>query len=146
MSTPEPAPAPGLRLATCTYQEFLPPMGHPVRTTVGMPRFQLAYSLAGHATRITPKPWFLGKPLDAYTLLYRRHLEESGVDAIAAELAEIATRHEAGRPLVLLCFDRLTTADAWCHRSMFATWWQEKTGQDVPELGALPPISPPSLF
>ncbi|MFF3665428.1 hypothetical protein [Microtetraspora malaysiensis] len=135
-----------MKIATCTYQEFVPAMGHPVRTTVGHPRFPLAYQLAGHARLITPLGTMLGRPLDAYTLLYRRHLAASGVDAIRAELAEIAARHEAGRPLVLLCFDKLDKPGNWCHRSQFAAWWTEHTGEPVPELGAQPPIPPPGLF
>ncbi|MFI6290077.1 hypothetical protein ACIBEJ_00745 [Nonomuraea sp. NPDC050790] len=143
------SPGQHLALATCTYQEFLPLMGLPVRTTVGLPRFALAYQLAGHAKLITPRREFLGRPRDAYTLLYRRHLDAIGVGAIHAELTGIAATHEPGRPLVLLCFDRfdkLTPPDDWCHRTLFADWWKQHVGDDVPELGAQPTIPPPTLF
>lgn len=135
-----------LKLATCTYQEFTPAMGIPIRTTVGHPRFKLSYQLAGHARLITPTRPMLGLPEDAYTLTYRRHLDAAGVDRILAELAAIAATGEPGRTLVLLCFDRLNVEGNWCHRTFFATWFQEKTGQDVPELGARPCPASPTLF
>jgi len=134
-----------IRLATCTYQEFQPGMGTPVRTTVGAPRFPLTYTLAGHATLITPTRPMLRLPRDTYTTAYLRHLDRAGVDAIAEELDRIAAAHP-GRRLVLLCFDRLDKPGAWCHRTLFAVWWEQHTGLHVPELGAQPQPEPPALF
>ena len=34
--------------------------------------------------------------------------------------------------VVLLCFEKL--AEKPCHRRLFAGWWEDKTGQPVPEL------------
>lgn len=142
-----------VRLATCTYQEFAPHMGTPVRTTAGHPRFPLSYRLAGHARLVTPTRDLLSiNARDAYEWGYRRLLNERGIDAIRNELVAIAGAHDLDSPLVLLCFDRLDKAplaDAWCHRTMLAAWWTEQTGDEVPELGALPaaaPQPPPSLF
>lgn len=142
MSTP-------LALATCTYQEFQPPMGHPVRTTAGHPRFPLGYTIVGHARLITPTRALLSAnlPEDAYEFSYRRLLADHGLDAIGAELQAIAAGQEPGRPLVLLCFDRLNKPGNWCHRVHFSRWWTEETGQAVPELGARPAGPPaPTLF
>ncbi|MFI9026331.1 hypothetical protein [Streptomyces sp. NPDC053560] len=142
-----------IRLATCTYQEFAPTMGTPVRTTVGHPRFKLSYPLAGHARSITPTRDLLKlNARDAYEFSYRRLLESRGIDVVRDELTRIAGANDLDSPVVLLCFDRLAKlppADAWCHRLMFGAWWKEKTGDDVPELGAQPPASPtppPALF
>ncbi|MGA5599604.1 hypothetical protein ACPCUF_00960 [Streptomyces griseoincarnatus] len=137
-------------LATCTYQEFTPDMGAPIRTTAGHPRFPLGYELAGHARLITPTRELLVQnlPRDAYEFSYRRLLAAHGIQRIYAELAALSAR-AGGARLVLLCFDRLDKlkpADAWCHRTMWATWWLEQTGEKVPELGALPTPPPPSLF
>lgn len=139
-----------MELATCTYQEFTPDMGAPIRTTAGHPRFPLGYELAGHARLVTPTRELLAQnlPRDAYEFSYRRILNSYGIDRIYAELAGLAARN-AGARLVLLCFDRfdrLKPADAWCHRRMLATWWLEQTGEEVPELGAQPTTPPPSLF
>ncbi|MGW3736643.1 hypothetical protein [Streptomyces sp. NPDC005148] len=139
-----------LRLATCTYQEFAPHMGTPVRTTAGHPRFSLSYKLAGHARLITPARELLKINVrDAYEWGYRRLLNGNGIDAIHAELTAIAGSFDLDSPLVLLCFDRLdklTPPDNWCHRSMLAAWWTEQTGDEVPELGGLPTAAPPTLF
>ncbi|QBI56812.1 hypothetical protein [Streptomonospora litoralis] len=134
-----------MRLATCTYQEFTADMGVPVRTTVGYPRFKLAAAPAGHARLITPANWMLKAGYATYADAYRRRLDDAGVDAIRTELEQIPAEGENTRR-VLLCFERLTKPGVWCHRTMFAAWWQEHTGEEVPELGALPQPGPPTLF
>ncbi|WP_327123684.1 hypothetical protein [Streptomyces sp. NBC_01727] len=142
-----------IRLATCTYQEFAPHMGTPVRTTAGHPRFSLPYQLAGHARLITPTRELLKiNAEDAYEFSYRRLLNGNGLENIRRELATIAAASGSDGPLVLLCFDRfdkLRPPNAWCHRRMAATWWTEQTGEEVPELGAKPMTAakaPPTLF
>lgn len=126
-----------LRLATCTYQEFTPDMGIPVRTTVGRPRWRLPYELADHAKTLTPTRDLLKvEAEDAYESGYRALLTTRGTDAIRAELEEIAAQHEAGRPLVLLCFDKLSVASTWCHRTHAARYLSEHMGLAIPELGA----------
>ncbi|WP_328434555.1 hypothetical protein [Streptomyces sp. NBC_00425] len=136
-----------IKLATCTYQEFTPDMGTPVRTTAGRPRFALPYPMTAHARLITPS-WDLvraGLPQDAYEFQYRRALNETGLEQIQAELLRIAGAYDLDSPLVLLCFDKLNqlpARDAWCHRTHFGKWYAEQTGVDVPELGALPKQAP----
>ncbi|MFF5968230.1 hypothetical protein ACFY64_31805 [Streptomyces collinus] len=136
-----------LRIATCTFQEFQPAMGTPVRTTAGHPRFALSYQLGGHARLVTP-PWKLVRAnlaADAYEFQYRRMLTEAGVDSIREELLAIAGANDLDAPVVLLCFDRLDKGN-WCHRVMFGAWYAEQTGQAVPELGAQPKAPTPTLF
>lgn len=76
--------------------------------------------------------------------MYRARLDTAGVAAIRDELRQIARSAGSDR-LVLLCFCDLSAPPpaGWCHRRMFATWWQERTGDAVPELAELPH---PSLF
>ncbi|MGC4947738.1 hypothetical protein ACLQ2N_16275 [Streptomyces sp. DT224] len=141
-----------LRLATCSYVEFRPGMGIPVRSTVGATRWPLPYQLAGHARLVTPTRDMLKiQSRDAYEFSYRRMLNGNGIDAIRRELLGIAAMADADdAPLVLLCFDqlgKLPPPNNWCHRLMVATWWTEQTGEDVPELGATgAPTPPPTLF
>lgn len=123
-----------MQLFTCRYQKFHAGLGIPVRTTVGLPRFALPYELGGHARLITPT-WAMVSLHDeaAYTTQYRQHLDAAGVEAIRAELLTLAASH-VDRRLVLLCFDDLSRPDGWCHRRMFADWWQDLTSEPVPEL------------
>lgn len=122
-----------LALATCTYQEFTPTMGAPIRTTAGAPRWPLGYQLAGHARLVTPTRELLAAnlPEDAYEFSYRRILNGHGIDRIRAELAVLATR-VGGTRLVLLCFDKLGKPGNWCHRIHLARWYLEQTGEEVP--------------
>ncbi|MFJ7489706.1 hypothetical protein ACIQZB_00345 [Streptomyces sp. NPDC097727] len=125
-----------MQLATCTYQEFTPTMGAPIRTTAGAPRWSLGYQLAGHAKLITPTRELLAAnlPEDAYEFSYRRILNGHGIDRIHAELATLAAR-TGGARLVLLCFDKMNKPENWCHRRMLAAYWLEQTGDEIPELG-----------
>ena len=101
-----------------------------VRTTVGAPRWKLAYPLERCAA-VTPYGAF-GEP--DWRERYIARLVEIGVDEIRRQLAEISGRHD-GRDLVLLCFeDVYRDGDDACHRRAFAAWWQERTGEVVDEL------------
>ena len=39
-----------------------------------------------------------------------------------------------GKELVLLCFEDIRIPSDWCHRTVFAQWWAEKTGEIIEEL------------
>jgi len=68
-----------------------------------------------------------------FELLYRERLDRLGVDRARTILAGFAAAfHVAG--CVLLCFEDLAKAGEWCHRRTFSAWWEERTGQVVPEL------------
>jgi hypothetical protein len=56
----------------------------------------------------------------------------------------ISAEH-GGRRLVLLCFENVLAGES-CHRRMFAEWWKDKSGQEVPELDPARFGSQPSLF
>jgi hypothetical protein len=134
-----------MKLFTCSYTEFRENMGVPVRFTVGYPRFlKLDYKIVGWARLPTPTKDILSLPLDAYTVAYRRILNTAGVDAIRAELAKLAPGADR---VVLLCYERLNETDKttgqpkWCHRRIFSTYWEETTGEEVPELGASPKVA-----
>lgn len=63
---------------------------------------------------------------------YLAGFEEAGVDRIDGLLRGLSV-DAGGKPLILLCYER---SPQECHRSMFARFWQEKTGQEVAELGS----------
>jgi hypothetical protein len=131
-----------VQLFTSRYQRFNPEHGVPVRTTVGAPRFPLAYQLAADADLVKPTYPMLSLDEQPYRVQYTSRLDTAGVEAIRDELAAISAAAGDDR-LVLLCFCDLSRPNAWCHRRMFAAWWHQQTGEEVPELAENPD---PSLF
>jgi hypothetical protein len=87
----------------------------PVRTSVGIPRFWPAARAFPVAKLLTP---FGLRKLkgDDFRHAYLARLDQTGVDEIRAELAEIALTY-GGKPCALLCFERRPSE---CHRGMFA--------------------------
>ncbi len=102
----------------------------PVGISRGTPRFPVRYRYR-RLPDLYPDGWMFGIEDDArFNEAYRKKLDRLGVDRIAEGLARIS-REEGGADLALLCYE----ADpARCHRSAFAAWWRERTGQEVPEL------------
>lgn len=125
-----------MRIATSRYRarELIVASGlAPVRTTVGNPRFALGYELAGACGMIAPYGLLKVTDREEFTRRYRERLERSGWRKIGNALTAIA--REQGAPgVVLLCFEDVTKPGEWCHRRIFAEWWQEQTGQVVLEL------------
>jgi len=122
------------RLATCSYKEFTPKMGVPVRTSLGRPRWwKTPIPEAAFVSEITPRGWYFHATEDDFLEAYTAQLDRYGPEAIQARFTAIAA--EFGEPLVLLCFEQLQTG-AECHRTDFRLWWLRQTGQDIPELGA----------
>lgn len=39
-----------------------------------------------------------------------------------------------GKELVLLCYEDVRVPGDWCHRTVFAEWWAEQTGELIEEL------------
>ena len=101
-------------------------------TSVGMPRFPLGYELAGSVGMLAPYGLLKIDDLDVFTPLYRERLDRYGTRKIERVLRSLAAGADAAG-VVLLCFEDI--AESWCHRRVFAAWWQEQTGQNVPELG-----------
>jgi hypothetical protein len=103
----------------------------PVRTSIGGPRFPITYGPLVYMKELAP---FGLRELaeDAFAEAYRRRLDTIGVERLGRRFAEISEAHD-DRGLALLCFE---PSGAFCHRRVFARWWEEQTGQTVPELAA----------
>jgi hypothetical protein len=141
-----------LAIYLCSFSELRPePTQLPVRTSQGWPRYKLRYELQAYCGLVTPGRWFnprLGMELGEYEENYRRQLDQHGAAQIAKAFTALARKHQVP-DLVLLCFDNLSRPGQWCHRSMFADWWLENTGEECTELGRVyqPPEPPgPDLF
>lgn len=120
-----------MKLFTNRYQEFKSSQGTPVRSTFGRPKFRLPYPLNYRARLITPGGWFMSGTDEEFTARYRQMLDDNGVEAIRNEFESIVRASHCDS-LVLLCFDDVNRG--LCHRTLFAEWWQEQTGEVVEEL------------
>ncbi len=124
----------------------------PIRVTLGAPRFKLPYKLAGNIPQLAPTRATFTSPSHLFEGLYRAQLNELGVGAIRLLLDEAEA--EAGRGLVLLCFEDVEKlGEHSCHRRQFAAWWREQTGEVIAELPtvkreeeAKPKAAQPALF
>ena len=75
---------------------------------------------------------------EVYKKLYLMQLEEAGIEAIKKQFQDMLKTVEnfigkdnADKDIVLLCYEKNPKE---CHRSIFADWWQEKTGEIIKEL------------
>jgi hypothetical protein len=125
------------RLFTCSYSEFRPAMGLGVRASLGTPRWIHRDEPWPYVSEITPRRSYLNAPYDEYEAAYLHQLAHNGVDRIGRRFRELSVQHQAQR-LVVLCFEKLSKPGAECHRSLFAAWWEQQTGQPVAELGEPP--------
>ena len=67
---------------------------------------------------------------DEYTRVYRSYLDSLGPEEVMSQI-EKKSADNGGEPLVLLCW---CSPGEFCHRRVWAGWYLEKTGQEVPEL------------
>ena len=132
-------------VATCSYSEFRPDMGLPVRISLGYPQFPLRYEISKTAKlwELTPRKDYLRAPLAVYNEKFHAQLERYGPQLIEDKFLWLKQEHGASR-VVLLCFEKLSNPKnvEGCHRRDFAAWWLEKTGEVIPELGSMPDTPP----
>lgn len=99
----------------------------PVRTSIGAPETPYIYQAV---LELAPNRSWLNLTFDRYEPLYIARLEKLGVEPIHTLLLEVGQ----GRDVVLLCYENLMVPGTWCHRRIFAAWWEGQTGHPVPEL------------
>lgn len=125
-----------LRLATSRFhaREVVQRSGLvPVGIVVSPPRWALGYQLAGNVTLLAPVGLLDVEAAEEFAARYRERLEAVGVAPIERILRGFAEAFDAPG-CVLLCYENLEKPGEWCHRRVFAEWWQERTGAEVPEL------------
>jgi hypothetical protein len=125
-----------LTIATSRYfarQKVIESGLAPVRTTTGAPRSWLGYELAGNVAMLAPYGLRRIEDRAEFEAAYRARLDGFGVEKIRAALEDFA-RAAGAEGVVLLCFEDLDDPEQWCHRTTFAGWWRQQTGEDVVEL------------
>ncbi len=97
-----------------------------------LPRFPLKYKLAGNIIEFAP-PGYLWNENDreVFRPKYFEHMDSIGMDR-AAEL--LFPYMEMGKDIVLCCYEDVRLPHGWCHRQVFAEWWEANFGQKIEEL------------
>ena len=104
-----------------------------VRISVGNPRWKVGYNITGAISELMPKGIFRKyETKAAFEVEYRKRLECIGAEYIRKLLSGYEM---LGKDVVLLCYEDVRKGESdWCHRTVFADWWKEKTGEVIPEL------------
>lgn len=111
--------------------------GAKVRTSQGYPRFPLRYPLEHTVKLIAPSRAILKlEDRDEFRGRYFQQLEDAGLDRLRRIFYAIARESESEK-LALLCFEDVRKPGVWCHRHLFAEWWEDKTGHEVLEIPEL---------
>mgnify|MGYP007069340700 FL=1 len=108
---------------------------YPVGISLGKPKYQTGYEIREQCYALAPKGHMLKMAYEPYREAYFEKLEEIGADKIIGIVQRMDERaQEEGKTLVLLCFEDIRKPDQWCHRTLFAEWWQKMTGEVINEL------------
>jgi hypothetical protein len=124
-------------LATSRYQaaDLIEASGRAaVGITLGYPRFKLRYPLIANLRQLAPTREMIQVD-DAHLFeeMYRNRLDDLGVGGVR-ELLTMCVERANNERLVLACYEDLTKPGLRCHRRLLANWWEENTGESVPEL------------
>ena len=132
-------------LATCSWKDFRRVKGLGVRISLGVPRWihlpnpaYSPYERWPYIAELAPDRAWLKAPREIYEPAFLAKLDAHAAD-IFRKLAWFTPDKLAkeGGQLVLCCFEKNPVHDPadWCHRRMFADWYQQRTGNEVPEIG-----------
>ena len=113
-----------------------------VRISLGKPKWNIGYPINAELPDLMPAGIF--GEFDVYEDFreaYFERLDNIGVQRIKTQLDGLS---KLGKDVVLLCFEDVRKVPKlWCHREAFAEWWDQKTGEKIPEL---PDPSPVPVF
>ena len=123
------------QLATCSWAAYEPDMGTAVRISLGAPRGRKPPGRRQwiYVAELAPRRSYFHAADAEFDRQYLAQLDRFA-DLIAQKLSWLKDQED--EPLVLLCFERKIRGPQDCHRRLFADWWSELTGQEVPELDA----------
>lgn len=107
----------------------------PVGISWGNPRYSTGYRYRCLYDLAPSRETFAIEDSGEARARYREGLDELGVEHIEARLRKLSSEH-GGLPLVLLCHEDVLGKHELCHRRWFARWYEELSGNPVPELEA----------
>ena len=106
-----------------------------VGISLGKPKFPLGYALESQCYSLAPKGYMLNMEYEEYKEAYYQKLNDIG----AMKIIDMVGKFELiaameGKELVFLCYEDIRNPEDWCHRTMFAQWYMEQTGEIIREL------------
>lgn len=101
-----------------------------VRISLGAPKWPLGYEIAGEIKDLMPYGLLQINDKALYERKYRERLDRIGIDRIQHQIDAFGFE----KPVVLLCYEDVRDPSQWCHRTMFAKWLLEQTGEIADEL------------
>lgn len=105
-----------------------------LQISVGAPRWRLPYQIAGAIDELRPFSLRNIQDKEEYRKKYVALLNDIGVEAISRML-QAWQQNQPDKAIVLCCFEDVRKLGKnWCHRSMFAKWWFQQTGERIEEL------------
>ena len=108
---------------------------YPVGISIGQPKFPLGYQLRNQCYSLAPKGYMLNMDIERFKPAYYDKLEGIGKQRIIDMVYKMDRDARAeGKELVLLCYEDVRVPGDWCHRTVFAEWWAENTGEIIEEL------------
>lgn len=108
---------------------------YPVGISIGKPKWPLGYEIREQCFALAPKGYMLNYEPEQFRKAYFSKLEGIGtskVISIVKHLEQEAAKE--GKQLVLLCFEDIRVPGQWCHRTVFADWWEKQLGVKIEEL------------
>lgn len=108
---------------------------YPVGISLGAPKWPLGYKIEEQCYTLAPTGAMLSMPYEQYRAMYFGKLNGFGPDKVKYLVNRMrAAAEKQGKELVLLCFEDVRVEDQWCHRTLFAEWWKDLTGETIREL------------
>lgn len=108
---------------------------YPVGISIGQPKFKLGYELREQCYSLAPKGYMLRMDIESFKKAYYEKLEGIGTEKIISMVNRLDEKAQnEGKDLVLLCYEDVRVPADWCHRTIFAEWWAEQTGELIEEL------------
>lgn len=116
---------------------------YPVGISVGTPRFNTGYILREKCYALAPTGQMLHLDYEPYRHQYMEKLNRLGAEKVIGIVNQLEMKaSDEGKALVLLCFEDIRNGVDWCHRTLFAEWWMEHTGEMITELEDPSPVKP----
>lgn len=103
-----------------------------VGITRGLPKFSLGYELAGNIADFGPPGWlFHENDRTIFAPKYFEYMDGLGIERVKQMLSRYKLQ---GKDIVLCCYEDVRKPNEWCHRLVFAEWFERKTGYRIDEL------------